>query len=132
VAGAGTRGDIYLWDLAAGGHAIHKLTADGAPLPDLTVLNEMGSLTFSPDGSQIAGGAFMAVALWDTATGKLTRRLPSHKSGTAAVVRFSPDGKKLTTVRDFVGTNGPDGKDLLVYLVVNEWDLERDGKPVSQ
>ena len=132
VAGAGTRGDIYLWNLAAGGQAIHKLTADGAPLPDMTVLNEMGSLAFSSDAGQVAGGAIMAVAIWDTATGKLTRRLPSHKSGSAAVVRLSPDGKKLTTVRAFVGTNGPDGKDLLVYPVINEWNLEQDGKHVSQ
>lgn len=42
------------------------------------------------------------------------------------------DGCRLVPVRDFVGTNGPDGKDLLVYPVVNEWDLERDAKPVSE
>ena len=131
VAAAGTRGEMYLWDLAAGGKAIHKLAADGAPLPDMTVLSEMGSLTFSPDGTQIAGGAVMAVGIWDAATGKLARRLPSFKSGTAAVVRYSADGKKLTTVRDFVSTTGAGGKDLLVYPVVNGWELGRDAKPIG-
>lgn len=132
IAAAGTAGEIYLWDFAPGGRALHKLSAEGAPLPDLTVMNGNGSLAFSPDGSQLAGGAIMAIALWDTGTGRLTRLIAPHKSGSASIVRFSADGKKLTSVREFVVMSGPDGKDQLMYPTVNEWDLQRDGRAVNR
>jgi WD40 repeat protein len=127
VAAAGTRGDLYVWDLA-GGKPLHKLTGKSVPLADLTVLTGMRSLAFSPDGRQLAAGAVQATVLWDVETGKVAHVLPKFQSGSATDVRFSDDGKKLTSVREFVGTAGPAGEDLLVYPTVHEWDLERDGR----
>jgi WD40 repeat protein len=127
VAAAGTQGDLYIWEVA-GGKLLHKLSPAGQRLPDLTTLNGMNSLAFSPDGKQLAGGAILATGLWDVETGKLARLLPPHQSGSATFVRFSRDGTKVTTVNEFVGTSGPNGEDLLVYPTVREWDLARDGR----
>jgi WD40 repeat protein len=124
IAAASTRGDMYLWE--TGGKLLHQLPRKNPRIVDLTVLNAMDSLAFSPDGTQLAGGAILATALWDVQTGKLAGLLPPHQSGSASLVRFSRDGAKLLAVRGFHGTAGPNGEDLLVYPTTQEWDLAKD------
>jgi hypothetical protein len=119
LAGAGTRGDIYLWELN-GGKLLHKLTA--TQMPDLTVLTGLDSLAFSPDGQQIAGGSFMRLVLWETDSGKVARVFPNG-SGGGHQVRFSKDGKQITTVTEFFGTRGNAGGNLLIYPQVRHWDV---------
>jgi WD40 repeat protein len=116
---AGTRGEIYLWDLA-GGKMLHKLVADAEP--DLTVLTGIDSLAFSPDGKRIAGGGLSRLIFWETASGKVVRLLPRASHG-AVQIRFSRDGKTITTVHDFYGTRKK-GADVLVYPTVRAWDVE--------
>jgi hypothetical protein len=125
VVAAGTRGDIYLWELA-GGKLIHQLMAEQ---PDLTVLTGIDSLAFSPDGKVLAGGSFVRLVLWETASGKIARLLPSASHG-AGHIRFSKDGKTLTTVHDFYGTSSKQGEDLLVYPSVRAWDVD-NGKELK-
>ena len=118
VAGAGTRGDIHVWELASG-KLLHTLVTEQ---PGLTVLAGLDSLAFSPDAKLLAGGSSLKLVLWETASGRVARSLPPQ-SGGAVHVRFSKDGKKLTTVRDFYGTNGRGGEDLLTYPEVREWTV---------
>jgi WD40 repeat protein len=66
----------------------------------------MNCLTFSPDGSILAGGstgtgntglsALAAVYFWDVAQSKELRQFPAHQ-GWISAVAFSPDGKTLVT-----------------------------------
>ena len=120
VAGAGTRGDVYLWE-RLGGRLIRKLQADQKP--DLTKLTAMDSLVFSPDGSTLAGGSFMCVVLWDVRTG--ASKIMPRDSGGAAQIRFSADGTKMTTIHDFHGVVGPNQMDLLAYPRVKEWEVRQ-------
>src|SRR4051794_35967547 len=78
VAAAGTRGDLYIWETDSG-KELHKLDPAGQRLPDMTVLNGMESLAFSPDGKQLAGGAILVTVIWDVETGKVARLLPLHQ-----------------------------------------------------
>jgi WD40 repeat protein len=66
-----------------------------------------GTVAFSPDGRRLAAGLWTGskdgvsppgngVAIWDTATGKLERRMTGHTDGVNAVA-FSPDGKLLVS-----------------------------------
>jgi WD40 repeat protein len=66
-----------------------------------------GSIAFSPDGKWLAAGLWAGgkdgvsspgndIAVWDTATGELTRTLQGHAEGVLAVA-FSPDGKLLAS-----------------------------------
>ena len=117
VVAAGTRGEIYLWELV-GGKLLHKLVA--AMQPDLTVLTGIDSLAFSPDGKLIAGGGLFRLVLWEASSGKVVRLLPRSSHG-AEQIRFSKDGKTLTTVHDFYGTAK---KGVVVYPTVRRWDVK--------
>jgi hypothetical protein len=126
VAAAGTRGDLYLWELAEG-KLLHKLTA--TQMPDLTVLTGLDSLAFSPDGQRLAGGSFMRLVLWETDSGKVAHVFPNG-SGGGFHVRFARDGTQITTVTEFFGTRGNAGEDLLIYPQVRHWDVD-SGKEIK-
>ena len=71
----------------------------------LTEVTNIDSLAFSPDGKLIAGGTIQRIVLWDAGSGKVVRELP-NESSIAAHLRFSKDGKTLTSVHDFYGVGG--------------------------
>jgi WD40 repeat protein len=87
----------------------------------------MKCLTFSPDGSILAGGsiwpgntglsALAAVHVWDVAQGKELRRLPAHQ-GAINSLAFSPDGETLVTT----------GAELVVRL----WDVATGNERLPQ
>jgi len=52
------------------------------------------ALAFSPDGKELAAGGVNEVTIWDSATGKLRRRLPKLPARIHAIA-YSADGKSL-------------------------------------
>jgi WD40 repeat protein len=121
VAAAGTRGEIYLWKIE-GGKPLHRLVAHQKPDPES--LRRVVGMEFSNDGQVLAGGGIQNLVLWDTGTGQVKRIYPAS-SGQAAHIRFSADGKSITAVHDFYGTQDrKTGGDALVYPRVQTWDLE--------
>jgi len=54
------------------------------------------SMVLSPDGKTLATGSFREVTLWDTVTGKPTKRLTGFADRVVALA-FSPNGKTLAT-----------------------------------
>jgi hypothetical protein len=122
LAGAGTRGDIYLWELASGKY-LHTLIAGHEPGTDS--LEAVSTLAFSPDGKMLAGKTVFNVVLWHTDSGKLARSLPREFGGVVQI-RFSKDGKKVTSIHGFHGYRNPNnaGEELLVYPEVKERGLD--------
>lgn len=112
----GSRGDILLWEVASG-KLLHKLVVEPAAYADEGVY----SLAFSPDETQVAGGGIGSMLLWSVATGQV-KKFPRASAG-AEDIRFSADGKSITTVSGFHGTAGPAGEDLLVFPAVSKWDV---------
>jgi WD40 repeat protein len=54
-------------------------------------------LRFSPDGKQLAGGAWFKLFLWTSATGDLQVWSVAH-SGKVASLDYSPDGRQMATI----------------------------------
>jgi WD40 repeat protein len=54
------------------------------------------AIAFSPDGKQLATGGYHEVLLWETASGKLIKRLQGLPERTYAI-RFSPNGWWIAT-----------------------------------
>ena len=57
------------------------------------------SVAWSPDGKSLATASNKTVRLWDTSTGRETRRLEGHSSFVRSVA-WSPDGKTLASASD--------------------------------
>jgi RNA polymerase sigma factor (sigma-70 family) len=99
VAAGDDSGKVRLYD-AATGKVKHTLQEESA--------TQIFKLAFSPDGRRLATttsieytegkpvAADRAVHLWNTATGKLERRL-QRDNHTFFVVAFSPDGKRIAS-----------------------------------
>jgi WD40 repeat protein len=109
--------DTFLWD-RADGKLLHRLP----PTQKHAVYSDAGisALAFSPDGKLLAGAGLYSVVLWETDTGKVSRLLPKD-SGNTAYLRFSRDGKTLTTISGFAGV-GEQRDNLVMYPSVREWD----------
>jgi WD40 repeat protein len=121
---AGPEGEIFLWDVATG-KLLHRLVAKQQyGLPSMAY-----ALQFSPDGKRLAGGGPQNLVLWNTESGEVERMFPSS-SGGAVHIRFTEDGRFLTTVREAHGHVTEAGQSLLVYPGVHYWDAE-SGKAVD-
>lgn len=77
-----------LWNLESGREVIRYEQHDVTDEPNLDV----GSVSFSPDGTQILGSYGIPMRLWDTASGELIREFLGHGSYVNSVA-FSSDGK---------------------------------------
>ncbi len=118
VVSSGPKNETFLWD-AESAKLLYKL--DVAQRPN--VINEVYSLEFSPDDKLLAGGGAQNLVLWNTGSGAVESIYPTS-SGGAVHIRFDKEGKQLTTVSGFHGTEGENGEDLLVYPRVHEWRVE--------
>ncbi|KAK0627618.1 hypothetical protein B0T14DRAFT_139926 [Immersiella caudata] len=54
------------------------------------------SVTFSPDGQQLASGSYKTIKIWDPTSGQCLQTLEGH-SGSVQSVTFSPDGQQLAS-----------------------------------
>jgi len=77
-----------LWDLDTGREVIRYYEHDVRYEPNLSV----GSVAFSPDGSQILGSYGIPMRIWDTVTGELIREFLGHGSYINSVA-YSVDGQ---------------------------------------
>lgn len=92
-------------------------------------------LAFSPDGTTLASaGADQSVAIWNTSTWKLVRRIKGE-SGTVHALTFSPDGNALAagaengTIRLWNTSTWTDPEVILVHnSSVRALAFSRDGK----
>jgi RNA polymerase sigma factor (sigma-70 family) len=77
---------------------VRVLEADsGKELRRFTPSSPVLCLAFSPDGKLLAsGGQEETARVWETATGRLCRQLPGHRTFVSALA-FSPDGRTLAT-----------------------------------
>jgi RNA polymerase sigma factor (sigma-70 family) len=88
-----SKGEVQLWEMDTG-KLIRSLTGQK---------KRVRALAFSPDGKLLASGSEdCSVWLWETATGKVQRRLPDDpeelqklRDGYVRALAFSPDGKTL-------------------------------------
>ena len=55
------------------------------------------SVSFSPDGKQVASGSLVTVRLWDAETGACVRTPEGHGNSVWSVC-FNPDGMQLASV----------------------------------
>jgi WD40 repeat protein/tRNA A-37 threonylcarbamoyl transferase component Bud32 len=117
---------VKLWDLksepavrsfrlepaaaAAGGRAV------GTEPATTTDVRWVGGVAFRPSGDELAAaGTSRTIALWNIATGRLSRTLPVPWE-TSIALRYSPDGTRLAAA----------GTDRSVRI----WDLRAAGEPV--
>lgn len=63
------------------------------------------ALEYTPDGSQLIASGYHELTIWNTADGKLARRIPNIPQRTYAL-RFSPDGKTLALAGGSPGRQG--------------------------
>lgn len=94
---ASNNGMVHYWEATT-----------GKPLRRFRTLSWAAvDIKLSPDGKLVAATAMLApttIGMWETATGKLVRRLEVPAGGKAVRLAFSPDGKSL------VSGGGPDNK----------------------
>jgi Tol biopolymer transport system component len=86
-------------DLLEKGAKTLLLSLTIGPLPPIT------ALAYSPDGKRLAIGAYRAVAIWDTATGKPITCL-THLPGAVLALAFRPDGSTLAVGGGVPGASG--------------------------
>lgn len=122
LASADGEGHNYLWELKSG-KLLHRLVA--RQTPDHESLRVVCSLAFSPDGKRLAGGALQNLVVWQTSSGQIDHVFPSS-SGGAAHIRFSRDGKSLTTVHEahLARLKADSDRETFVWPTVCQWTLD--------
>ena len=122
LASADGEGHNYLWELQSG-RFLHRLVARQDP--DHESLRVVCSLAFSPDGKRLAGGAHQNLVVWDSSSGQINHVFPIS-SGGAAHIRFSEDGRRLTTVHEahFGWPTADDEKEVFLWPTVREWAVD--------
>jgi WD40 repeat protein len=63
------------------------------------------AVEFSPDGAQLFAGGYHEINVWQSADGKLLRRIPGLGQRTYAI-RFSPDGQQIAIACGAPGKHG--------------------------
>ena len=98
----------------------------------------VGSVSWSPDGKQIASGSSdKSVRIWDAATGKQLTELAGHND-TVYSVSWSPDGKRIVsgskdnTVRIWDAVTGKQLTELIGHTdIVRSVSWSPDGKRIA-
>ena len=92
-------GEVKLWDVRTGAPRATLRWQDNEPprTANLVAGDVTNAITFSPDGTLVAGGTWRGVALWDVATGDLKRTLLSPAPITT--IAYSRDNRWLAAGR---------------------------------
>jgi WD40 repeat protein len=99
LASGSSDGSVILWDVANLKKQINFSSSPPPPAntPPPSVVNTVLTLTFSPDGKQMAlGGSDMQIHIANPVDGKIVRSLRGHTSSITGLA-FHPDGKLLVS-----------------------------------
>jgi WD40 repeat protein len=77
-------GEVRVWDAATGKPKFSPAWWKGG---------DVQAVAFSPDGKRLAAGGLQGLRVWDVATAKLEKEVPTE--GAVLALAFSPDGKEL-------------------------------------
>src|SRR5262249_26414075 len=106
-----TLGGVCVWDAASGKE---RVTLREPRTPD-TPFEILGSITWSPDGKQLATASFssprVGIRIWEVATARVILTL---RDGFWDTVSWSPDGKHLAGTGRIRGGN---------ESIIRVWDL---------
>ncbi|HEV2761451.1 MAG TPA: PQQ-binding-like beta-propeller repeat protein, partial [Pyrinomonadaceae bacterium] len=118
---AGSGSTVRIWEVGSGREVRTIRRVEPKPLPGhIVTIGGISSLSFSPDGRQVAaGGASREVRAWDVSTGRELREYHVNAID-ANVVGFSGDGRTLVTREVFLG------KGIETYITV--WDVTSGSK----
>ncbi len=83
--------------VAAEAGRVLLLKGDLSVVQTLRSPREVKGLTFSPDGDQLAGGAWFELLVWHLDSGKLSIRDTEHL-GAIIALDFTPNGRSLATI----------------------------------
>lgn len=112
-------GDAYLYDRETAQLA-RELKAP--PAPPGASAEPLTALRFSPDSNFLAASTASNLFFWNVASGEVAGQLPPG-SGGAIYLRYTEEGKKITSIKGFTRVATEDGTPALKYPTVETFEV---------